>query len=88
MGDLSFWTILSDLLSSTPPLLKLSDGKKVIIPSRLDQELTITAEGTEVLSGDRNWHSFVKLDRWIGGVHLTSKHSWCWDSEASSIVKD
>jgi hypothetical protein len=88
MGDLSFWAILGDLLSSTPPLLKSSDSKKVIIPARPDQELTITTEGTEVLSGERNWHSFVKLDRWIGGVHLTPNHSWCWDSEARSIVKN
>lgn len=87
MGDLSFWKILCDFLSSTPPLLTLSDGKKQIIPARPDQELTITAEGTEVLVGDKNCHNFVKLDRWIGGVHLTHNNRWCWNSETRSIVK-
>ncbi len=87
LGDLSFWAILHELLASSPPLLKLSDGQEFVTPTNPDQELTITPEGKEVLSGKRNWFNIVKLDRWIGGVHLTPGNNWCWDSRSNSIVK-
>ena len=87
LGDLSFWKILNECLTSTPPLLAMSTGKEMTLPANPDQELSITEEGKEVLSGNRNWLELVQLDRWIGGVHLTSDHIWCWDSGSASIAK-
>ena len=51
LGDSSFWLILHELLDSSPPLLKLPDGKELTLPSSLEQELTITPEGKDLLSG-------------------------------------
>lgn len=87
LGDSSFWAILDELLASSPPLLKLTDCQKFISPTKPDQALSISTEGKEVLSEKRNWRNIVTLDRWIGGVHLTPDNSWCWDSDAKSIVK-
>ncbi|MCP4698355.1 MAG: hypothetical protein GY862_16095 [Gammaproteobacteria bacterium] len=77
LGDSSFWVILHELLESNPPLLVLPDGKKLTLPASPDQELSITRTGREVLDGKRNWLEMTELDRWIGGVHLTSGNTWC-----------
>lgn len=87
LGDTSFWAILHELSASYPPLLKLSNGQRFISSSCPDQQLTLTAEGKEILSGSMNWLSVAKIDRWIGGVHLTPDNNWCWDSHTKSMVK-
>lgn len=87
MGDSSFWEILHQLLNSSPPLLILPQGKTLTLPTSPDQELTITPQGEEVLSGKRNWLALVKIDQWIGGVHLTPDNTWCWDSRTHNIAR-
>jgi len=87
LGDSSFWIILHELLDSNPPLLQLSEGEELALPTRPDQELSITLTGREVLAGQISWLEIVELDRWIGGVHLTSGNIWCWNSNSGSLVK-
>lgn len=87
LGDSSFWNILHELLDSSPPLLKLPDGKELTLPTSPDQELSITKTGEEVLAGKKNWTDIKELNRWIGGVHLTSDNNWCWDSGSSSLLR-
>ena len=87
MGDSSFWEILNQLLDSSPPLLELPEGKELTLPTNSDQELTITPQGEEVLSGKRNWLELMQIDNRIGGVHLTPDNIWCWDSAAKRIVE-
>jgi hypothetical protein len=86
MGDSSFWVILNELIETSPALLSLSAGSSLTLPPP-DQELTITAAGEEVLFGKRNWLEIVDLNRWIGGVHLTSSNIWCWNSDSGSLRK-
>lgn len=85
MGDASFWVMLHELLESSPPLLKLVEGKALTLPVTPDQALTITPAGIDVLTGTCNWLDSIDLDRWIGGVHLTSNNMWCWDPVAASL---
>lgn len=87
MGDSSFWGILHQLLNSSPPLIKLPEGKALTLPTSSDQELTITIEGKDVLLGKKNWLEMVNIDRWIGGVHLTRKNISCWDSNTQKITQ-
>lgn len=87
LGDASFWVILQECIDSIPSLLKLSEGKKLTLPTSKDQELSITPAGLDVLSGKLNWLDTNNLDRWIGGVHLESTNVWCWDVDSNSIVK-
>jgi len=87
MGDSSFWVILHELLGSNPSLLTLPEGKKLTLPTSPDQVLSITSAAVDVLSGKNNWLDSVNLDRWIGGVHLTSNNVWCWNSDSQTIVK-
>ena len=87
MGDASFWVVLSELLESSPPLIVLPEGEVLTLPASKHQELTITSAGLEVLAGKMNWLEISKLDRWIGGVHLDSTNTWCWNSGSNSVVK-
>jgi hypothetical protein len=87
MGDSSFWVILNDLLASSPPLLTLPEAKKLSLPISPEQALTITNAGEEVLNKQCNWLEMIEIDKWIGGVHLTSDNIWCWDSAAQTIEK-
>ncbi|WP_299877930.1 hypothetical protein [uncultured Cocleimonas sp.] len=87
MGDSSFWMIIQDLLESTPPLLKLPEGMDWERPPSPAHELTITSMGEAVLAGEKNWLELTEINRWIGGVHLTSNKLWCWDSVNSALVK-
>ena len=87
LGDSCFWIILHEFLESSPPLLKLPKGKELTLPTSSDQELTTTPTGEEVLSGNASWLEIMEIDRWLGGVHLTPKNLWCWDSRSGSIFK-
>ncbi len=85
LGDSSFWVILHAFLELSPALLKLPEDKALTLPTSPDQELTITSAGKEVLSGKRNWLEMIKIDHWIGGVHLTPDNIWYWDSDSGSV---
>lgn len=87
MGDASFWDILHELLDSHPPLIELPPGKQLTLPTSPDQELTITTVGREVLANQRHWLDMHPIDRWIGGVHLTSGNVWCWDPARQTLKK-
>lgn len=87
LGDSSFLMILEQLLESSPPLVKLTKGHELNLASSLDAELTITSAGKDVLAGVKNWIEVVELDRWVGGVHLTSDNAWCWNSTSKSLSK-
>jgi len=67
--------------------LELAEGKALSLPASPDQTLTITTAGEEVLAGKRNWLDSLVLDRWMGGVHLTSSNSWCWNPVSASLSK-
>lgn len=86
MGDSSFWAILHQLLASNPPLLQLPPDKQLTLPTNPDQELSITSAGKEVLAGKRNWLDLTIIDHWIGGVHLTPHHLWCWNPDLSVLT--
>ena len=87
MGDASFWVILQELLGSDPPLLQLPAGIELTLPGDPEQLLKLTPAGTEVLRGERNWLDLTELDRWIGGVHLTPGHRWCWNPEKQRLIR-
>ncbi len=85
LGDSSFWAVLEELLVAQPALLKLPEGAQPTLPTKPDQVLIITQTGRTVLKGDQQWLEIHELDQWIGGVHLTSSNSWCWDLNNQSL---
>ncbi len=75
LGDAPFCRIVDDLCEGGAPLLE-----------RIDAGYRITQLGTQVHAGERDWLEVHKIDRWIGGVHLTSDEVWRWDAQARRFL--
>jgi hypothetical protein len=67
LGDLSFFNILETLASAPHPLL-IEDGK-----------IHVTDTGRDVLAARADHIALNGIDRWLGGVHLTTAQTWRWD---------
>jgi hypothetical protein len=76
MGDILFWDILKKLVELN-----------LINSMQNGQDLKLSPLGVEVLRGKKNLLEFHKIDKWIGGVHLTHDTLWCWDIKAEQILK-
>ena len=86
MGDWSFWRILDSLAEGAAPFVT---GFRVrgFSPAFDDQtraaylqsELKLTGLGMTALRGKKDAIEFRRLDRWMGGTHLTNKSCWRWD---------
>jgi len=76
MGDIIFFYILKELVENNL-LNSTQEGKN----------LELTNLGREILEGKKNLFNHTKVDRWIGGVHITNKNSWCWDIKSKNIIK-
>ncbi len=92
MGDWSFWRCLEELTFNICPLI---DG----LPCRFrttnsDEErgrylaasLTLTDTGRAVLRGEADHASINKIDRWLGGTHVSSGTNWRWDRDANALI--
>jgi hypothetical protein len=51
------------------------------------KKFTITPFGKTILESKDFLYRTKKIDRWIGGVHLTNSNLWCWDIDSSSIIE-
>ena len=76
MGDMSCYRVVADLSAQPAPLL-----------AQLENGYDVTVLGRRVLGGDADWLDQKPLDRWIGGVRLTSEHHWRWNETANAFEK-
>ncbi len=74
MGDTSCFRVIADLSAQPAPLL-----------AQLENGYDVTVLGRRVLGGDADWLDQQPLDRWIGGVRLTSAHHWRWDETTNAF---
>jgi Domain of unknown function (DUF1835) len=83
MGDSSFWTIVRRLSEGPRPLVAAHVQPR---PGRLPSgTLALTADGSDVLAGRADHVALNGIDRWLGGVHLTSARCWRWTG--TTLVK-
>ena len=87
MGDLTFWGYLAQMVYCDPPLIEVLDGQRLTLNHSSSQQLAITETGKSVLQGKKLYPGLSEIDRWVGGVHLTREHLWCWDESNLAIVK-
>ena len=73
MGDVIFWKILNNFENHN------------IIKRDINNKLTITSFGKELLNGKHFWFDIMPLERYIGGCHLTLENLWCWDVPSKTI---
>jgi len=76
MGDTACYRVIADLSEQPAPLL-----------AQLENGYDVTVLCRRVLGGDADWLDQQPLDRWIGGVRLTSEHHWRWNETANAFEK-
>jgi hypothetical protein len=76
LGDTACYASIEDLCAEPAPVLSL-----------LEDGYDLTVLGRRVLAGDADWLEHQPLDRWIGGVHLTSENAWRWDEAGERLVQ-
>jgi hypothetical protein len=87
IGDGSFWQIVTELSSATPPLLSIdvAAGQDAFLPRGT---VALTGLARDVLGRREDRIRRCGIDRWQGGVHLQgSGPLWRWDPDASRLVE-
>lgn len=87
MGDWSFWRILDALASGAAPFITgmrvpyfspgFSEDQRA---AYLGSELKLTGLGMTAITGRKDAIDFRRLDRWMGGTHLTNRSCWRWNA--------
>jgi hypothetical protein len=72
MGDATFFMRLERMLAARRPLVRRDAH---------DAPIQITDNGRRVLSGELDDVAMNGIDKWIGGVHLTSDNVWRWNGD-------
>jgi hypothetical protein len=86
LGDTAFGWYLQRLGLPAHPLVAWSDGEPLPAPPDpipqeefLERVVALTELGHEVLTARADWVTTAGIDRWLGGVHLTTRACWRWD---------
>lgn len=95
LGDLGFFHRLDNLASGTAPLVcGLPEGgiAAAACTNRTveytDTLIDLTEAGHEVLEGRKDFVALNGIDRWIGGVHLTSENVWRYEPDTKRLAQD
>ncbi len=95
LGDLGFFHRLDNLASGTAPLVRGLPAGGVAKAARTnstveytDTLIDLTEAGYEVLEGRKDFVALNGIDRWIGGVHLTSENVWRYEPETKRLARD
>ncbi len=94
MGDWSFWHILDQLGMGYSPLITGFSGysfsplmSEEELSPYLNAELSLTNLGQNALRGMTDASKHRRIDRWMGGVHLTNANLWRWDGAQRRLVR-
>jgi hypothetical protein len=93
LGDWSFAWYVERLGGGTRPLIEHTNGTRIIAPAVAaearnfwERSAQLTSFGLDVVRARANAVTANGIDRWIGGVHLTSDRHWWWDGRAQRVV--
>jgi len=92
LGDSTFAWYTQRLSDCGQPLVLHPNGTRVVAPARdyqgfWDRTVVLTPFGQEVVRARADAAAVNGIDRWIGGVHLTSAHHWRWDGRVGRAVE-
>jgi hypothetical protein len=86
MGDSTWWCHIRPLVVAPRPLLEVHGQKPATWQDPAwwhDDDaapaLALTEDGERVLTGGADHVALNGIDRWLGGVHVTTKSPWRWD---------
>lgn len=85
--DLSLLSLLRDFSRLDPPLISIA-GTSLAEDRIPNGTVTITERGRAILSGKLDRVAACGIDRWFGGVHLTSDGvGWRWNDNEQRIIR-
>lgn len=94
LGDWGFASYVHRLAGGTHPLVELSDGRPLTIdcipplsPDMSRVSIRLTNTGYEVAEHRLDAIDATGIDRWFGGVHLTTHAHWRWNAAHSAVVR-
>jgi len=74
MGDTGYWQLLEDLADAYRPAIALNkEGEK---PSQW--QVVLTETGRLLLADEVDWVELNGIDRWVGGIHLSSQRGYVY----------
>ncbi len=76
LGDTTFYMKLQVLCDPIAPLI-----------AEVASRFSITPLGLKVLRCETDWLESHRLERWIGGVHLTNRNAWRWDGARAALLR-
>jgi len=92
MGDSTWWCHIRPLVVAPRPLIEIHGQKP---PTWQDPAwwhddvaaptLALTADGEAVLAGEADHVALNGVDRWLGGVHVTTRSLWRWDPQSETL---
>jgi hypothetical protein len=93
LGDAIFAWYLTEIGRGDRRLVEFEEGEELPASPGLDpsasldgRRLRLTTLGREVLAGGKDRVALLGLDRWLGGVHLTSATCWRWDPARQQLA--
>jgi hypothetical protein len=86
--DMSMTGLVETLSRTSPPLLTIAAGPRSDAGERLQGSVTLTDTGRAVLAGRQDRVAACGIDRWLGGVHVSSDTDlWRWDDTRRRITR-
>jgi DNA-binding transcriptional MerR regulator len=89
LGDAWFYRALAAIGRGTARLIETEDGEPLPEAPPLSDALTftrlplrLTTAGERVLRSEADRVELLGIDRWVGGIHLTTENLWRWDGTA------
>ncbi len=87
IADQSFWEVVRTLELASTPLVTVDVTSEV--PDRLPHgTIALTDTGRAVLDGRVDRVEQCGIDRWLGGVHLTSASIWRWNDARAMLTAE
>lgn len=92
LGDWSFAWYAQRLSDCAKPLVTHPNGTRVVAPARdyqgfWERTVVLTPFGHDVVRARADAIAVNGIDRWIGGVHLTTQHHWRWDARINRPIE-
>ncbi len=92
LGDSTFAWYTQRLSDCARPLVLHPNGTRVVVPAGdyrgfWERTVQLTPFGQEVVRARADAIEANGIDRWIGGVHLTTAQHWRWDPRVNRPVE-
>ena len=92
MGDWSFWAWLDGLASGPGQVIEGLENRFAPdmghdeFMAYLECSIGLSPLGFQALGGSADFAAKARIDRWMGGTHLTNETLWRWNDRESALV--